>query len=181
MAELVPLHVQVGAVFVGRSRHDGQPLDDFETIPLEPHELHWIVRQDPNRGQTEIEQDLRADSVVPEVGLEPELLVRFDGVVSGILELIRLELVEQADAAALLVQVDDNTRAFARDHAHGGLELPAAVTAGGSEDVARQALGVHADEHVLFPRHLAVDERDVLRFIHVVAIANDPEFTERRR
>ena len=42
------------------------------------------------------------------------------------------------------------------------VELQAAVAAHRAEHVAGEALGVHADEHVLLARDLAAHERDVL-------------------
>jgi len=42
----------------------GSRLDDFEPVTLEADELHRIVRQDANRRQAEVEEDLRADAVV---------------------------------------------------------------------------------------------------------------------
>ena len=49
------------------------------------------------------------------------------------------------------------------------------------KDVAGQALGVHPYEHLLLARNIAEYQGDVLCLIHVVAVADDPEFAERRR
>src|SRR2546430_12257721 len=54
-----------------------------------------LFRSHADRGQPEVEQDLRPDAVVAEVGLEAELLVRLDGVMAGILELVGLERSEE--------------------------------------------------------------------------------------
>src|SRR3989449_65665 len=181
VAELVPLDVEVGPILIRRRRHNGQPLDDLEPVPLETDQLHRIVRQHPDRGQPEVEQDLRADAVVPQVRLETELLVGFDGVVPLILQLIRLELVEEADASSFLIEVHDPPGARLRDHPHRAVQLPAAVAARRTEYVAGQALGVHPHQHLLLPCDLAVHQGDVLRLIHVIPIADDPEFAERGR
>ena len=69
---------------------------------------------------------------------------------------------EQADAAAFLRHVQEDALVLAGDLAEGEVELLAAVAAEGVEDVAGQALGVHADEHVLLAHDLAADERDVV-------------------
>ena len=79
-----------------------------------------------------------------------------------ILQLVRLELVEQSDAAAFLVEIDDHAPALGGDHLHRPVQLPSAVAAQRMEDVAGETLGVHAHQHVRLPRHLTVDERDVL-------------------
>ena len=49
------------------------------------------------------------------------------------------------------------------DQLHRAVELEAAVAALGTEDVAGEALGVHAHQDVLLPVHVAVDQRHVLR------------------
>src|SRR6185437_5562433 len=71
------------------------------------------------------------------------------------------ELVQQADPAALLAHVEEDAAALARDLRERLLELLAAVAAQRVEDVAREALGVDADEHVLGALDVARDEGDV--------------------
>ena len=99
--------------------------------------------------QPEVDQDLRADAVVAQVDRQPELEVGVDGVQPLVLQVVGAQLVQQADPAALLGQVEQDAGALALDHRQRGLELLAAVAAQRVEDVAGQALGVHADEHVV--------------------------------
>ena len=54
---------------------------------------------------------------------------------------------DEADAAALLAQVEQDPAALGRDPLERRVELAAAVAAGGREDVAGQALRVDAHEH----------------------------------
>ena len=54
-------------------------------------------------------------------------------------------------------------------------ELRAAVAAAGMEDVAGQALRVHAHEHVLAVADLAADERNVRLVIDLVLVGEDAE------
>ena len=100
------------------------------------------------RRQPEVDEDLRADPVVAQVGGQAELEVGVDRVEPLLLELVGAQLVEQADPAALLGEVEQHAAALALDHRQRRLELLAAVAAQRVEDVAGQALGVHADEHV---------------------------------
>ena len=88
---------------------------------------------------------------------------RFASTVSRpcLLQLVRLQLVEQADAAALLRHVEQDAALLGRDQRQRELELLAAVAAQRVEDVAGEALGVHAHEHVLGAVDVAVHERDV--------------------
>src|SRR5207249_6712053 len=96
--------------------------------------------------QAEVEQNLRADALVPEIRLESQLLARLAGIVPLILELVGLELVEQPDAPSFLMEVDDDAGPPLGDHPHGAVQLPAAVAARRAEDVAGQALGVRSEE-----------------------------------
>src|SRR6185369_16302408 len=131
--------------------------------------------------EPEIEQDLRADAVLAEVGLETESLVRLDRVGPAILQLVRLELVQQTDAPPFLVEVDDHAASVSGDHAHRFVQLPPAVTAQRVEDVAGETLRVHAGHDVLAVADLAVDQRDVLVIVDIVAIAHDLPLTVLRR
>ena len=79
-----------------------------------------------------------------------------------VLEVVGAQLVVEADAAALLAHVDDDAAALLGDHLHRLLELLAAVAAHAAEDVAGDALAVHAHEHRLIAVDVAHDEGDVL-------------------
>ena len=57
-------------------------------------------------------QNFGSDAVVTESHLEPERLVGLDGVHALALEVVRLELVDQPDAAPLLSEAKQNARAF---------------------------------------------------------------------
>gem|GEM_PF-6598449 len=80
------------------------------------------------------------------VGLEAELDVGFHGVEALVLQLIGFEFRHQADAAALLLLIEQNAGASLGDFAQGKLELQAAVAAQRVEDVSGEALGVNAHE-----------------------------------
>src|SRR2546430_17428485 len=120
-----------------RDRDDRYALIDSQAVTFEADEFPRIVGDRPNGLQTEIEKNLRANAVVAQVGLEAESLVRFHRIDSLVLELVRLELVEETDSAPFLVKVDDDAFAFLGDHFHRRVELPPAVAAQGMEDVAK--------------------------------------------
>ena len=77
----------------------------------------------------EVGQDLAADAVVALVGGEAELEVRLDGVEPLPPAARRPELVEQADAAAFLRQVEQHAARLLLDPLQRGVELVAAVAA----------------------------------------------------
>ena len=93
---------------------------------------------------------------------KPEREVGVDRVHALLLELVRLELVQEPDAAPLLRHVQEHAARLGGDAPQGGVELVAAVAAQRVEDVAGQALGVDADEHVVGAVDVAVHERDVV-------------------
>src|SRR2546422_10825302 len=129
--------------------------DHVDSVGLESHDLLRVVREQAPPPDAQVAQYLRADAVVPEVFFETELEVRLHGVASLVLEGVGADLVGEADAAPLLVEVDDDAPAGGRDLLERLAELIAAVAAFGAEDVPGQALGVQADEDVPFALHVA--------------------------
>src|SRR5258708_938494 len=127
MAELVALGAEVPCVLGVLRLDDGHALLDAEPIPLEPHDLARVVRDGTDGVEPEIEQDLRADAVVAEIRREAELLVGLDRVCATILKLICLELVEEADAPALLIEIHDDAAPLSLNHLHTGPDLPSPI------------------------------------------------------
>ena len=92
--------------------------------------------------------------VVAQVALKAELFVGFDRVGAVVLQLIGAEFVEQPDAAAFLVLVNQQAGAFLRDAFERDLELRAAIAAQAVEDVAREALRMDAHQRAPRPRRI---------------------------
>src|ERR671937_806024 len=149
VAELVTFRGEIANVLGGRRGFDGHLFDHLEPEPFDAGDLLRVVREDADRRQAEVGEDLIADPVVAHVGLEPELEVRFDRVEPVLLQLVRAQLVQQSDPAALLRHVQKNTTLLGRDLRQRLLELLAAVAAQRVEHVAGEALGMDAHEHVL--------------------------------
>ena len=98
----------------------------------------------PNALHAEVLQDLNAQRVVAMVGFEAQFVIRCHRVVAGVLKLVGHQLVHQADAAPFLQVVDqDAGSGFGNRFLRHG-QLGAAVATAGSEDIARQTLGVNA-------------------------------------
>ena len=131
--------------------------------------------------QPEVQQDLRSNPVVPEIGCKAESLVRLHGVGTAILQLVRLEFVEKANPTTLLIEIHDHAAALSRDQLHGAMQLPAAVASPGMEDVTRQALRVHAHQHALATAHVTEHERHMLVRVDVIPVSDDAELAELRR
>ena len=127
----------------------------------------------------EVGEDLRARAVVARIGRQAQLEVGVDGVAALVLQRVRAQLVQQADAATLVpLDVQDDAAALLGDAPQRGVQLRAAVAAERAEHVAGQALGVHADEDVRAVADLARDERDVLGVVDLAAVAEGGEVAE---
>ena len=173
VAHAVALGPQVLLVVrVGRV-HDRHLLGDRQAVALQPADLLRVVREDADAGEPEVDEDLRADAVVAQVDGQPELEVRVDRVVALVLQVVGAQLVQQPDPAPLLGEVEQHAAAGLLDHRQRRLELLAAVAAQRVEDVAGEALGVHAHEHVVRAGDLALDERDVVLVVDERAVADD--------
>jgi hypothetical protein len=78
-------------------------------------------------------EDLRAGAVVAGVGGQAELEVGVDGVAAGVLQLVGLQLVHQADAPALVTaHVEHDAAAGGGDGGQGRVELRARSRTAGS-------------------------------------------------
>ena len=97
----------------------------------------------------ELEEDRRTDGVVAVVDGQAELDVGVDGVEPLVLQLVRPQLVGDADAAPLVTaEVDDDADGpSATMRRIAACELRTAVAAPGPEHVAGQALAVDPHEH----------------------------------
>src|SRR2546427_11416489 len=155
------LRSQVANVRVLRRNLDRHALDNPEPVALHPDNLPRIVGDQPDLVQPQLHQDLRADPVVPQVRLEAERQVGLDGVLAFVLQLVRPQLVHQADAAPLLVQVQEHPLPHLLDHLQRVMELLAAVAAKRPEHIGREASGMHADQDLVIRFDRALDQRDV--------------------
>src|SRR5262249_51282031 len=160
---------RVGLDLERGARHDG------DAVGLEPGDLLRVVGQQAHALDAEVAQDLGADAVVAQIFLEAELEVRLYRVAPAILQGVRADLVRQADAPALLVQVDQDAGTRLRDQLERPGELLAAVAALRPEDVAGEALGVQADEDVVPAPQIAQHERHVLLLIDAVVVHHGAE------
>ena len=78
--------------------------------------------------QTVIAQNLRADPVIAQVGLEPQVLVGLNRIHAPVLKLVGVDLVGQANPAPFLAHIQNDSPTLLRDHRHRPVELVPAVT-----------------------------------------------------
>ena len=79
--------------------------------------------------EAELAQHLGGRQIDPLVGVEAELLVGVDRIEPGILQLIGAQLVDEADAAALLREVQQHAAARRGDRGDRAAQLVAAIAA----------------------------------------------------
>src|SRR5439155_3631888 len=175
VAELRLLRAKVPDVTGPRLGLERRTGHDIDAVALEAADLLGVVGEEPDAVDTQVAQDLRADPVVPQILAEAELQVRLDGVPALVLERVGADLVRQPDPPALLMEIDEDAATGRGDQGERLLELIPAIAALGAEHVARQALGVEADEHLGVSPHVAQDERHVLVPIDAVVVDDRAE------
>ena len=114
-------------------------LDGDILYDLQAYALGRIVGHKPHLVHAEMAQHLRPATIIALVGLEAEMHVGVNRVEPFLLQLVRLNLVHKAYAAALLLHVYQHALAFLLYHLHSLVQLLAAVATLASEDVARGA------------------------------------------
>ena len=112
-------------------------------------DLLWVVGQDADRTEAQVNEDLGANAVVAKIGRETELEVGVDGVVALLLKLVGLQLVEQPDPPALLREVEQNPLPLLFDHSERCGQLVAAVASHRLKQIAGETFGVQSCEHGL--------------------------------
>src|SRR5689334_3762825 len=93
MTKLIPLSFQILFVQLMRFCFKRNTFDDLQAVPMETYDFLRIVGHEPDFPHSQVTQNLRADSIVPEIGTKAKFLVGFDGIEPLILELVRLEFV----------------------------------------------------------------------------------------
>ena len=159
-------------------------LGDFETIAFEGDDLARMVGEDANAAQAEVDEDLRADAALAlHEALAAKVLVDFRARV----ELDARERVVcffdgrvDAKAAAAMVQVDEDATIFGGDGFQGAVDDFAAVAGERAENVAGQAMRVHANEGRLRAAELAANEGDVELIVGLGGIGEHAEIAEAR-
>src|SRR6516162_6745847 len=94
VTESFALHAQVGLVVRVWQMFDWDLRADRQPVALHPADLLRVVGENANRAEPEIDEDLRADAVVAQVGGKPQAQVRLDRVKAFLLEPVRAQLVQ---------------------------------------------------------------------------------------
>src|SRR6476620_11039253 len=127
----------------GADRH---LLDHLQTVALQADNFLRVICEEPELSHAQIEKNLCAEAIVAQVSCVPEFRVGLYRVESFLLQLVRVDFCRQSDTAALLSHVNQNALAFLLDLPKCGVQLISAIAPARRENVAREALAVHAHE-----------------------------------
>src|SRR5699024_2491659 len=140
--EALLLGAQVAFVLGARGDQAGDLLTDLDPGLAQLGDLVRVVRQQPDAGDAQGAQNGDDRIVFAGIHRQAQVLVRVGGVQPVLLQRVGAQLVQQPDAAALVAAHVDQVPALGGDLRQGGVQLFAAVTAVGAENVPGQAFGV---------------------------------------
>ena len=143
MAHLLLLGSQVALKAVLRLHFGGNPLRHRDSCRLESRHLLRVIRHQAHRLHSEQLQCLGREFIGAAIRGETQFDVGFNGIQALVLQFVRLQLGHEADAAALLLLIKQNSGAFLCDGAQRQFKLQAAVAAQRSEYITCQALRVN--------------------------------------
>src|SRR5207249_7938327 len=106
--------------------------------------------------------NLRTETVIAQVARITKLRVRFHGIESFLLQLVRVDFCRQSDTAAFLAHVNQNAPAFLLDLPQRRVQLISAVAPARSKNVAGETLAVHANEGGLVFVDVAFNECEMM-------------------
>ena len=113
---------------------EGDPRGDSNTISLKANDFGRIIGHEPHFLNAQIDQHLRTDPVVPQIGFKSQFLVGFHRVVALFLQSVSLELIQQTDATPLMItHIEQDPFPLPGNLQHGRTELPAGPVTLGTE------------------------------------------------
>src|SRR5262249_20123176 len=160
---------------------DRYTLHHPQSVPLDADDLARIVRDQLDLVQSEVNENLRPYAVITQICLEPQLQVRLNSIAPLILQRIGLNLVAQTDAAAFLIQIEQNSAPFLLNHFHRLMELVSAVAPQRSQGVGSQATRVHTHKSRIASLHTPFHQRNVRDTVQFIFEFPRFKFAEHRR
>ena len=113
VAELVFFRSQVGAGMLAGARPAGNALDDANAGSLELRHFVGIIREQADIAQAERLQSFGGKFVVARVIRKSQPAIRFHGVEPGVLQFVGFQLIDQANAAPFLRQIQQHAGGLA--------------------------------------------------------------------
>ena len=114
----------------------------------QPGDLAGVIGKQRHRADAKRLQHRRRQTEITFIGLEAQPRIGIDGIEALVLQCIGPQLVEQADAAAFLLQIKQNTAArVGADRRQRRVQLRPAITFQTAEHITGQARRMQADQH----------------------------------
>src|SRR5512145_521332 len=135
MAQLSLLGPEIMNITVPGRNLERNTLNNLYTVAFQSGDFARIIGQQCDLLDIQVTQDLRADSIVPQIFFETQLQIRFDCVAPLVLQRIGPDLVRQTDAATLLGHVNEDPFAAFIDQPQRLPNLIAAVATLGAEHI----------------------------------------------
>lgn len=170
----------MGSGFFGFDLY-GDAFDYLEAGFFEGGQFFGVIGDHADFAEAEVEEDLGALLVVAGVYFEAESLVCLYGVGAVVLKRISPYFIDDPDAAAFLLLIDDGSTAFGLDHFHRFPQLRPAIALDRAKNVAGQALRMNTDERRHFRLQLALIKHDKFFVAGERAIPGDLKIPDRGR
>ena len=129
MPEFSRLGRQVTVIILIALDDDRNAFDDFQTHQFDRIDLARVVGHQAQCANPELFQHRLAKTIIALIGFKAQFLVCLDRVGAAVLQTVCVNLVDQADAAPFLAQVQQNATTFEGNGPQGRLQLGAAIAA----------------------------------------------------
>eukprot|EP00601_Ochromonadales_sp_CCMP2298_P035387 CAMPEP_0173350390 /NCGR_PEP_ID=MMETSP1144-20121109/14844_1 /TAXON_ID=483371 /ORGANISM="non described non described, Strain CCMP2298" /LENGTH=261 /DNA_ID=CAMNT_0014298305 /DNA_START=383 /DNA_END=1169 /DNA_ORIENTATION=- len=135
---------------------DRHALGDRDTLFAQLLDFVGVVGQQPDGADVKIEQDVRNCVVLAQLLQEAQVRVGVHSVHAPVLQPVRSHLVDDADAAPLLLQVYDDA-SLLLDEVQAKIQLLPTVAPPAAKHLASEALVVHTHQHVLLSANISAN------------------------
>src|SRR5208282_1449100 len=140
-----------------------------DAVTFESDHLFWVIGEDADVFQAEVNQDLRADAAL----VLDHSLSR--GFAVELAAFMKMDLRQRAgfvcrfdaETAAGVMEIEKNAAVFFGDGGQRARDEFAAIAGGRAEDIASEAMRVYTDESGCFAFEAAADQSDVLIVVNV--------------
>ena len=145
VAHLIAFRLEIMSIVRGLRDLSRNTLDYANAGLFKSLNLLRIIRNEADRGNVKLPENLCRQLKDPAVGFETEFKVRLDCVTALVLELVGAKLGHQSNTTTLLLFVEQHTGTRSGDRGESKLKLLATVATQRVEDVASQALRMNAN------------------------------------
>ena len=123
---------------------------DIDAVYGELSHLFWIVGQEVHLLHPEFPQHFSRYGVVSSIGRMTKHEVGIEGIGALVLKVVSLYFRMEADASPFLTEVEEHAPAPFDDGVEGRVQLRPAIAPGAGEHITGQALGVEANDCLLY-------------------------------